>query len=73
MRYKQSSTDSRDAVVERLREFIRFNYVTAAEVARRIGVRDSTAQLGNCRRIHFDGKWLWAGVGIPNPISEIIL
>jgi Helix-turn-helix len=41
MRYKQSSTDGRDAVVERIREFIRFNYVTA-EVARRIGVRDST-------------------------------
>jgi hypothetical protein len=29
-------------VVERLREFIRFNYATAADVARRIGVRDST-------------------------------
>ena len=30
-----------DALVERLREFIRLNYMTAAEVARRIGVRDS--------------------------------
>jgi len=28
--------------VERLREFVRFNYVTAAEVAREIGVHDST-------------------------------
>jgi hypothetical protein len=27
-----------DALVERLREFIRLNYVTAAEVARQIGV-----------------------------------
>ncbi|SRR5258707_3110075 len=31
-----------DALVERLRDFIRVNYVTAAEVARQIGVRDST-------------------------------
>jgi hypothetical protein len=31
-----------DALVERLREFVRLNYVTAAEVARRIGVRDTT-------------------------------
>jgi hypothetical protein len=31
-----------DALVERLRDFIRLNYVTAAEIARRIGVRDST-------------------------------
>ncbi len=28
-------------MVERLREFIRLNYLTAAEVARQIGVRDS--------------------------------
>src|ERR1700741_4179330 len=42
MRCKQSSTDGRDAVVERLREFIRFNYVTGAEVAQRIGVRAET-------------------------------
>ena len=28
--------------MERLREFVRFNYVTAAEVAREIGVHDST-------------------------------
>ena len=31
-----------DAVVERLRDFIRLNYMTAAEVARQIGVRDTT-------------------------------
>jgi hypothetical protein len=31
-----------DAIVERLREFIRFNYMTASEVARRLGERDST-------------------------------
>jgi hypothetical protein len=31
-----------DTLVERLREFVRLNYMTAAEVARRIGVRDTT-------------------------------
>src|SRR5215472_7167578 len=31
-----------DGLVERLREFVRFNYMTAAEVAREIGVNDST-------------------------------
>jgi hypothetical protein len=31
-----------DALVERLRDFIRLNYTTAAEVARQIGVRDTT-------------------------------
>ena len=31
-----------DALVERLREFTRLNYVTAAEVARQMGVRDTT-------------------------------
>ena len=31
-----------DAVVELLREFIRLNYITGADVARQIGVRDST-------------------------------
>jgi hypothetical protein len=30
-----------DALVERLREFVRLNYMTAAEVARRIGLRDT--------------------------------
>jgi hypothetical protein len=31
-----------DTLVERLREFVRLNYMTAAEVARQIGVNDST-------------------------------
>jgi hypothetical protein len=31
-----------DALLERLRDFIRLNYLTAAEVARQIGVRDAT-------------------------------
>lgn len=31
-----------DTVVERLRDFIRLSYVTGAEVAQHIGVRDST-------------------------------
>jgi hypothetical protein len=31
-----------DALLERLRDFIRVNYMTAAEVARQIGVRDAT-------------------------------
>ena len=31
-----------DALVERLREFVRLNYMTAAEVGRQIGVNDST-------------------------------
>ena len=31
-----------DALVECLREFVRLNYMTAAEVARQIGVRDTT-------------------------------
>ena len=31
-----------DALAERLREFVRLNYVTAAEIAREIGVNDST-------------------------------
>jgi hypothetical protein len=31
-----------DAVVDRLREFIRFGYVTGSEVARRIDVTDGT-------------------------------
>ena len=31
-----------DALVQRLRDFIRLNYVTAAEIAREIGVHDST-------------------------------
>jgi DNA-binding transcriptional ArsR family regulator len=39
---KRNSTAERNAVVERLREFIRFGYMTASEVARRIGVSDGT-------------------------------
>ena len=31
-----------DALLERLRDFIRLNYTTAAEAARQIGVRDAT-------------------------------
>jgi hypothetical protein len=31
-----------DALLERLHDFIRLNYLTAAEVARQIGVRDAT-------------------------------
>jgi hypothetical protein len=31
-----------DVLVERLREFVRLNYMTAAEVARQIGVNDTT-------------------------------
>jgi len=31
-----------DALLERLRDFIRLNYLTAAEVARQIGVRNTT-------------------------------
>jgi hypothetical protein len=31
-----------EALVERLRDFIRLNYKTAAEVARQMGVRDTT-------------------------------
>jgi hypothetical protein len=41
-----------DALLERLRDFIRLNYLTAAGIARRIGVRDSTVHswlLGQAR------------------------
>lgn len=38
MRHKQESIEERDAVVERLREFLRLNYMSTAEAARRIGV-----------------------------------
>jgi hypothetical protein len=34
--------DEREAAVDRLREFLRFNYVTGNQVARWIGVRDTT-------------------------------
>jgi len=39
---KPASIQERHAAVERLREFIRLNYMTGADVARRIGVRDMT-------------------------------
>jgi hypothetical protein len=38
----KEETKQVDALIERLREFVRFNYMTAAEVAREIGVNDST-------------------------------
>ena len=42
MRNKSDAPDERDALIERLREFNRFGYVTGLEVARRIGGRDGT-------------------------------
>ena len=42
VRDKSDSTEERDAAVERLREFLRFSYVTGNQVARRIGVNDTT-------------------------------
>ena len=43
-RKRRSKEETRkvDTLIERLREFVRFNYVTAGEVARAIGVHDST-------------------------------
>ena len=41
-----------DALIERFRDFIRLNYMTAAEVARQIGVRDTAVYSwlsGECR------------------------
>jgi hypothetical protein len=49
----KEETKEVDALIERLREFVRFNYMTAAEVAREIGVNDSTVYswlLGQARR-----------------------
>jgi DNA-binding transcriptional regulator YiaG len=40
-RRSQDQLEEIDALVERLREFVRLSYMTAAEVARRMGVRDS--------------------------------
>jgi transcriptional regulator with XRE-family HTH domain len=43
-----------DALVERLREFVRLNYMTAAQLARQIGVHDSTVYawlLGQARPV----------------------
>jgi hypothetical protein len=39
-RNKSELPDERDALVERLREFIRFGYVTGSEIASRRGVTD---------------------------------
>jgi hypothetical protein len=38
VRYKSHSIEEQDAVVERLREFLRVNYMTGSEAARRIGI-----------------------------------
>jgi hypothetical protein len=38
---KRQPVDERDKVVERLRDFVRFGYVTGSEVARQIGVHDT--------------------------------
>ena len=46
-----------DALFQRLRDFIRLNYVTAAEVAREIGLHDSTVYswlLGQARPAEAD-------------------
>lgn len=42
MRYKPASIADRDPAVDRLSDFIRLNYVSAGEVARRMGFRDET-------------------------------
>jgi hypothetical protein len=41
-RRSKEETKQVDALVERLRDFVRFNYMTAAAVAREVGVNDST-------------------------------
>jgi DNA-binding transcriptional regulator YiaG len=41
-RRSKEETKKIDAIVERLRDFIRLNYMTGADVARQIGVRDTT-------------------------------
>jgi len=42
VRYKNNSVYEPEAAVERLREFLRFSYLTGTPAARRIGVRDTT-------------------------------
>jgi DNA-binding XRE family transcriptional regulator len=42
VRYKNNSVYDPEAAVERLREFLRLNCLTGNQVARRIGVRDTT-------------------------------
>ena len=39
VRHEGKSIEERDAAVERLREFLRVNYLTGAQAAQRIGVR----------------------------------
>src|ERR1700751_829303 len=41
-RWHGNATQQRDKAVERLRELMRFGYMTGSEVARRIGVSDGT-------------------------------
>ena|ERR1700733_7570317 len=41
MSQKQRPADSKDQIVERLREFLRFNHMTGSRAARQIGVRDT--------------------------------
>ena len=41
-RRSKEETKQVDALLERLREFVRLNYITAAEIAGEIGVNDST-------------------------------
>jgi DNA-binding transcriptional regulator YiaG len=40
--YYRKSIEEREEIVERLREFLRLNYMTGAQAARRIGVRTET-------------------------------
>jgi transcriptional regulator with XRE-family HTH domain len=42
VRFKRQLIEERDAVVERLREFLHLSYMTGTEVAGRIGVRAET-------------------------------
>ena len=51
MRYKRESIQERDAVVQRLREFLRLNCETAAEVARRISVVNKRRSEESCTLI----------------------
>jgi DNA invertase Pin-like site-specific DNA recombinase len=55
---KRRANDEVDKVVDRLREFIRFGYMTALEVARRIGVSDCTVY-----------SWLQGELRPPHPKS----
>jgi hypothetical protein len=69
VRYNHESNKERDKAVERLREFLRFNYLTGSQVAGRIGVRDTTlyAWLQGKKRQLADGKLL--ACVIPNRFS----